>query len=115
MKKKFNPIPKSMRDRKRYLSLEIKGNESHVKKLIYDTILELYGVIGFATIGFNTIKEKKNLIKVNRELVDDFIFVLNYINLREKDIKITVKEIFGTIKGFDKNETAEAKHSRRKN
>ncbi len=102
-KEKVNPIPKTLRERKRYLIIETEPKIiPNIRKLIYDKTQELYGLINTSKINMNIISN--NLIKVNRDYVDEMINVFNYINIKEKTLKITVKKVCGTIKSGEKNE-----------
>ncbi len=51
-KKKLNPIPLSLRDKKRYISFKLesdkKFSEKEAKKVIWDKFLQLYGEVGCA-------------------------------------------------------------------
>ncbi len=60
IKKKTNPIPSSLREKKRYvyfkLSFSQKINSKHVYKAVWDSLLALFGAIGSSQIGFQLIE-----------------------------------------------------------
>jgi len=102
MKKKINPIPKTLRERKRYFKLNVTNkNKDDVKKIIYDEAQNFYGINGFAKIGLMFVKDHKDLVKINKDFVDEFLIVLNYINLKYSGLKIEATKVSGTIDGLD--------------
>ena len=55
-KKKLNPIPLSLRDKKRYISFKLDSEktlpEKEAKSAVWDKLLQLYGEIGCAEAKF---------------------------------------------------------------
>lgn len=102
LKNKLNPIPKSQRERKRYFKLVIKTSQAQdIKKIIYDEALNIYGILGYSKLGLQFIKDKKNVVKIDRLATNEFLNILNYINIKYHGITITCEKISGTIKGSD--------------
>lgn len=96
MKKKFNPVPKSLRDKKRYILID--KDDANIKDTLHQEINNLYGILGTARMGLKF--EKNNIIRVNLDFLGELIFAINYTNLRF-DKKISVIRISGTIEGLD--------------
>ncbi len=96
MKTSFNPTPKNLREKKRYVLIDKK--DMHTKNSISEQLLNLYGIEGFAKMSIKF--EKAGVIKVNLDYLDKLMFAINYTNLKE-NINIKVIKISGTIEGLE--------------
>ncbi len=60
LKKKVNPIPSSLREKKRYVYFEFLSSEklgkTDVFRAIWDSLLVLFGAIGSSSVGFMLIE-----------------------------------------------------------
>ena len=97
MKRKFNPIPKNLRDKKRYVLID--NDSTNVRDLISQELSNLYGLVGLSDMNIKF--EKNNLIRVNLDGLGKLIFTINYINMKNLDYKINVVKISGTLQGLD--------------
>jgi len=97
MKKNLNPIPKSKREKQRYVLLN-----KNVDKNIFNEFYYLYGLLGFTRMNLKQID--KNVFRINKEYVDFFIGGVNIYNIKN-DLKIEVLKTSGTIKGLSKKNT----------
>ena len=59
-KKKVNPIPSTLREKKRYVYFKMSGSskllEKDVFRALWDSLLVLFGAIGTSSIGFQLIE-----------------------------------------------------------
>jgi RNase P/RNase MRP subunit POP5 len=104
MKAKLNPIPKTKRENKRYLLLEVLENKQNenMQKVIFGEIINLFGTNGFAEISPRILKsEKKNkiILKIKRDSVDNMKAIINCINIFS-NIKINILKTSGTLKSL---------------
>jgi len=93
MKKRIKVLPKSQRDAKRYFFLDC--NFLDLKK-IKENFIFLFGALKFSESGFvmRTV-DKKNLIKINRNFVNELIFCIFYT--KKLGAKIKVIKQSGTL------------------
>ncbi|PIU22514.1 MAG: hypothetical protein COT14_00890 [Candidatus Diapherotrites archaeon CG08_land_8_20_14_0_20_30_16] len=97
MKKKIKALPKSIRESKRYFLFDCVDIDL---RNIKDAFLFLFGSLKLSESGF-TIKpvEKKKIIKINRDCINELIFSVFYYNkTQNKNAKI-IKES-GTLESL---------------
>ncbi len=89
----MKPLKPSLREKKRYLS--VNGKIDDIQKAILDFI----GVLGMSKTGFNWIKKGENyaIISINREMVNKVR--ASFCVWPEK---ISVERVSGTLKGLKK-------------
>jgi ribonuclease P/MRP protein subunit POP5 len=106
-KKSLNPIPATMREKKRYILFQIIGDasfdESDVLHAINDAVLSLFGSFGFAHISPKLMEwDKKSatgILKCERSSKDKAIAALQFIkSIKGKNAVVNVISISGTIK-----------------
>ncbi len=106
-KKKLNPIPLSLRDRKRYVVFEILSEKTFsskdISKALKEVFLQLFGEIGLAKMNYSFIefneKTQKGIVRCKHTALEETktgILFLKEIN----GIKITPKTLTtsGTLK-----------------
>ncbi|MCD6479013.1 MAG: hypothetical protein J7L44_03970 [Candidatus Diapherotrites archaeon] len=106
-KKSLNPIPATMREKKRYILFQIIGgadfDESDVLHAINDAVLSLFGSFGFARISPKLIEWHKGnatgILKCERSSKDGAIAALQFIkNIKGKQALVNVISVSGTLK-----------------
>ena len=74
-KKSLNPIPLSLRDRKRYIVFEVlsekKFSEQEAMQAMNKTFLQLFGEIGLSKMNYSNVlfdsKNNKGIVKTNND------------------------------------------------
>jgi len=106
IKKALNPLPKSMRERTRYVLIEFDGavDEREFKRELNAIVLELFGSVGAAEFGLRTVKfgskEKQAVIKVSRGSEDKLRVALIFLSEQNKSLESKYLRVSGTIKGL---------------
>ncbi len=105
-KKSLNPLPKSLRERTRYVLVEFEGNADELmfKKELNSVVLELFGSVGAAEFGLNIVKfgakEKQAIVKVSRGFEAKLRVALLFLSEKNESLKCGVLRVSGTIKGL---------------
>lgn len=99
MKRKLNPLPLSLRERKRYLLFSFKKTENAEKEINY-YLQAFFGIYGMAQMELKVerviIKEDKAyaIIRTSRDMYEKVIAALEL----NKDLDFKLEKVSGTIK-----------------
>ena len=95
MKRKLNPLPLSLRERKRYLLFSMTNPENIEKKINY-YIQEFFGTYGLAQFEFRVDKTigKYVIIKTSRDMYEKVIAALEL----NKELGLKLEKVSGTVK-----------------
>ncbi|MBD3247248.1 hypothetical protein GF378_01355 [Candidatus Pacearchaeota archaeon] len=88
----------SMKEKKRYLLLESKLKGKSIRENVEKAILDFIGVSGMSKCGLSWIKDRKNVLCVNRKMVDSI-----RASLCVWPERIDVIRVSGTLKGLERN------------
>ena len=98
-------IKKSLRERKRYIVFntfsEGRVNVNELKNAIIEICFNTLGLIGFAKANMQILEidEKRGIIKVSNEKVNEVKFALSLLRkVNNKEIMIICKKVCGTLK-----------------
>jgi len=102
----MKPLLPSLREKKRYIVIEIIGNKINVGKSenqIYQSIIKFLGELGVSRANIKIIsdswKGNKGIIKTNVKYVDEVKVALGLIKkLENKDIIVNVVGVSGILK-----------------
>jgi len=102
-KKKVKALPKSIRERKRYLLFEFEGvaGKTEVWRALEGELLSLYGSVGLARMNVRMVKfhpiEKRGVLVCSRGFERDLSAGLLFVRV----LKMVPKRISGSIEGLN--------------
>jgi len=110
---KLKPIPPTLRQKKRFIKIQIEAEKKFDFKFISDNltkeIIYFIGVIDYSNAGVWILKDKYNedkqelILKVSTKTKDKLIAALSLINKFDREnVKIKTLRVSGTLKGVQK-------------